>query len=45
MTSRRTQREVAETNDGMLRRQREFRLAAEYAARAFAKVPGVVRVA
>jgi hypothetical protein len=44
-SSRPTQREIAETNDAMLRRQQQFRLAAEYAARAFARIPGVERVA
>ena len=40
-----TRRQVAETNEAMLRRQQQFRLAAEYAARAFASIPGVEKVA
>jgi hypothetical protein len=40
-----TKREIAETNDAMLRRQQQFRLAAEYAASAFARIPSVERVA
>jgi hypothetical protein len=38
-------RQIAETNEAMLRRQQQFRLAAEYAAGAFAGVPGVEKVA
>ena len=38
-------RQIAETNDAMLPRQQQFRLAAEFAARAFADVPGVEKVA
>jgi hypothetical protein len=37
--------QIAETNEQMLRRQQQFRLAAEYAARAFAGIPGVEKVA
>ncbi len=40
-----SRRQIAETNAGMLRPQQQFRLAAEYAARAFANVPGVEKVA
>src|SRR3990172_6953449 len=46
MSARKPSRKaIAETNEDMLRRQRNFRLAAEYAARAFARVPGVEQVA
>jgi hypothetical protein len=37
--------DIEEENQGMLRRQQEFRLAAEVVARAFARNPAVVKVA
>jgi hypothetical protein len=40
-----SRRQIAETNEYLLRRQQQFRLAAEYAAQAFAAVPGVEKVA
>ena len=39
MPNKPTRRQIAETNEAMLRRQQQFRLAAEYAAGAFAGVP------
>lgn len=40
-----SRRDIREENEAMLRRQREFQLAAEYVAGAFRKHPSVLRVA
>ena len=43
--SKPSRRQIAETNDAMLRRQQQFRLATEHASRAFAGAPGIKKVA